>query len=180
MALRAAAAVLVLALGACGSDDDGGATVTAGEQPRQVQPGGSDPGPIVCGQPFRPPAPSGIRVTAELPRAVAAGEPMLRGTAQVTSEEAVRGVTSEHADGFLVRDGRVVTTPLPQADIGIPWDTAAGEVREVPVIASTVSCRPAGEPLTAGEYELYVRVTITPDDGEAIQAFGGPSPLRVE
>ncbi len=170
-ALAGLSLALILALSACGSSTDG-----EGGEPGEAP----EPGRIACGESFELPSPSGIRVEAEFPRTAAAGKPMLRGTAEVTTAEAVHGVTSEHADGFLVRDGLVVTTPLPQADIGIPWDTAAGEVREVPVVASLVSCRPDGEPLTAGEYELYVLVTITPDDGKTIQAFGGPSPLRLK
>ena len=30
-----------------------------------------------------------------------------------------------------------------------------------------------------GGYELYARVVVTPDDGAAQRAFGGPWPLRV-
>jgi hypothetical protein len=30
-----------------------------------------------------------------------------------------------------------------------------------------------------GSYELYARVVLTPDDGAAVESFGGPWPLRV-
>jgi hypothetical protein len=175
---------LSLALSACGNDGGGNGAAQPPERSTSKEPPMSEPnaqsGKIACGERFELPSPSSVRVEAELPATAAAGKPMLRGTAKVTTAEAVHGVTSEHAGGFLVRDGLVVTTPLPQADIGMPWDTAAGEVREVSVVASLVSCEPGGEPLPAGEYELYVVVTITPDGGKTIQALGGPSPLRLE
>jgi hypothetical protein len=98
---------------------------------------------------------------------------------EVTSGEAVRGVAAAAADVFLVRDDRVVTTPVAQDAIGIRWELAAGETRTMPALASLVSCEPQGGPLPPGEYELYARVVVTPDDGAAQQAFGGPWPLRV-
>jgi hypothetical protein len=182
LALAGLSLALVLALSACGSstDGEGGEPGEAPEPSRVTSGEAPEPSRIACGESFELPSPGRIRVEAQFPRTAAAGKPMLRGTAKVTTAEAVHGVTSEHAGGFLVRDGLVVTTPLPQADIGMPWDTAAGEVREVSVVASLVSCEPGGEPLPAGEYELYVVVTITPDGGKTIQALGGPSPLRLE
>jgi hypothetical protein len=182
LALAGLSLALVLALSACGSSTDGeGSGPGEAPEPSRVTSGEApEPSRIACGESFELPSPGRIRVEAQFPRTAAAGRPMLRGTAEVTTAEAVRGVTSGNVDGFLVRDGLVVTTPLPQTDIGIPWNTAAGEVRKVPAVASLVSCRPGGEPLTAGEYELYVVVTITPDDGKPIQAFGGPSSLRLK
>ena len=49
----------------------------------------------------------------------------------------------------------------------------------MPALASLVSCEAAGEPLRPGGYELYARVVVTPDDGAAQRAFGGPLRLRV-
>ena len=48
----------------------------------------------------------------------------------------------------------------------------------MPGLVSLVSCE-SGGPLAPGEYELYVRVVITPDDGPPQESFGGPWPLRV-
>ena len=72
-----------------------------------------------------------------------------------------------------------MTTPLAQDAIGIRWELAAGETRTMPALASLVSCAPEAEPLPPGDYELYARVVVTPDDGAAQRGFGGPWRLRV-
>jgi hypothetical protein len=101
---------------------------------------------------------------------------MLAGTVEVAGP--VRGVGAAAADGFLVSEGRVVTTPIAQDAIGVRWDLEEGETRSVPALVSLVSCE-SGGPLAPGAYELYVRVVITPDDGPPKESFGGPWPLRV-
>ena len=98
---------------------------------------------------------------------------------EVTSREAMRGVAPAAADIFLVLDDQVVATPVPQDAIGIRWELAAGETRTMPALASLASCEPEGGPLPPGDYELYARVVVSPDDGAAQPAFGGPWRLRV-
>jgi hypothetical protein len=136
-------------------------------------------GEVRCGHPFRLPAPVGLRMVARFPDSVPAGEQTLSGIVEVTSRNPMRGVAAAAADVFLVRDDRVVTTPMPQDAIGIRWELAAGGTRTVPALASLVSCEPDGGPLPPGRYELYARLVVTPDDGVAQPAFGGPWRLRV-
>ena len=132
-----------------------------------------------CGRPFELPAPGGLRLVVRFPESVPAGRLTVSGIVEVTSREAMRGVAPSAADVFLVRDDRVVTTPVAQDAIGIRWELAAGETRTVPALASLVSCEAAGGPLRRGGYELYARVVVTPDDGVAQRAFGGPWPLQL-
>ena len=139
----------------------------------------SDPGEVRCGRPFRLPAPVGMRLVARFPESVPFGQRTLRGTVEVTSREAMRGVAPAAADVFVVLHGKVVTTPVPQDAIGIRWDLRAGETITMPGLASLVSCAPDGEPLQPGGYELYARVVVTRDDQPALRAFGGPWPVRV-
>ena len=160
-----AVAVLVLGAAACGDSEEMRVSSESGE--------------VRCGQPFQLPDPAGLRLVARFPESVAAGEQTLSGMVEVTSQDAMRGVAAAAADVFIVRDDRVVTTPMAQDAMGVRWELAAGEKSTVPALASLVSCDPEGGPLQPGEYELYARVVVTPDDGAAQQAFGGPYRLRV-
>jgi hypothetical protein len=110
---------------------------------------------------------------------VSASEQTVAGTVEVASKQALRGVAPAAADVFLVRDDRVVTTPPAQDAIGIRWKLAPDETRTLPALASLRSCEPEGGPLPPGDYELYARLVVTPDEGPAQQAFGGPWRLRV-
>jgi hypothetical protein len=139
----------------------------------------SDSGEVRCGRPFELPAALGLRLVVRFPESVPAGEQTVSGMVEVTSREAMRGVAPPAADGFLVRDDQVVTTPVAQDAIGIRWELAAGETRTIPALASLVSCEPGGGPLPPGGYELYARVVFTADDGAAQRAFGGPWRLQL-
>ena len=163
-------AVLVLGVAGCGGGEPGGA-----EEPRVS----SESGEVRCGRPFRLPAPDGLRLVARFPESVPAGQQTLDGTVEVSSREAMRGVAPGAADVFLVLDDRVVTTPVAQDAIGIRWELAAGETRTLPALAALASCEPEGGSLPPGDYELYARVVVTPDDEAARPAFGGPWRLRV-
>jgi hypothetical protein len=166
-------AVLVLGVGGC-RDGATGESVGA-EEPRV----NSNAGEVRCGRPFQLPAPAGLRLVARFPESVPAGQQTLSGTVDITSRNALQGVAPAAADVFLVRDDRVVTTPVAQDAIGIRWEQAAGETRTMSALASLVSCEPDGGPLPPGDYELYARVVVTPDDAAARPAFGGPWPLRL-
>lgn len=165
-------AVLALGVVGCG----GGAGGSAGAEESRVN---SASGEVRCGRPFELPAPVGLRLVARFPESVPAGQQTLSGMVEVTSREAMRGVAPAAADVFVVLDDHVVTTPVAQDAIGIRWEAAAGETRTMPALASLVSCEPDGGPLPPGGYELYARVVVTPDNGAAQRAFGGPWRLRV-
>jgi hypothetical protein len=166
-------AVLVLGVAACRSGAAGG-SVEAEES--RVN---SESGQVRCGRPFQLPAPVGLRLVARFPNSVPAGQQTVGGMVEVTSRDAMRGVAPAAADVFLVRDERVVTTPVAQDAIGIRWELAAGETRTMPALASLVSCEPDGGPLPPGGYELYARLVVTADNGAAQPAFGGPWRLGV-
>jgi hypothetical protein len=166
-------AVLVLGVWGCGGGAAGG---SVGAEESRVN---SDAGEVRCGRPFQLPAAAGLRLVARFPESVRAGQQTLSGMVEITSRNAMQGVAPAAADVFLVRDDQVVTTPVAQDAIGIRWEVAAGETRTMPAVASLVSCEPDGGPLPPGAYELYARVVVTPDNGAAQRAFGGPWPLRV-
>jgi hypothetical protein len=182
-------AVLDLAVPACDSGSVSGSVEpeasrvesVSGEESVLGEESDNGPDEVACGRPFELPAAGGLRLVAQFPEHVAAGQPTLSGTVEVTSEEGVRGVAAAAADVFLVRDGRVVTTPLAQDAIGIRCDLAAGETASLAGLALLTSCEPDGGPVPPDVYELYVRVVLIPDDEITPQAFfGGPWPLRVE
>ncbi len=166
-------AVLVLGVAGCGG---GGAGGSVGAEESRVS---SDSGEVRCGRRFQLPGVAALRLVARFTETVRAGQQSLSGTVEVTSRKAMRGVAPAAADVFLVREDRVVTTPVAQDAIGIRWELAAGETRTMPALASLVSCEPDGGPLPPGDYELYARVVVSPDDGAAQRAFGGPWRLRV-
>jgi hypothetical protein len=175
-------AVLALVVAACDSGSVSGSVEPEASREESVSGGepANGPGEVVCGRAFELPAAGGLRLVGQFPERVAAGQPTVSGMVEVTSEEAVRGVAAAGADVFLVRDGRVVTTPLAQDAMGIRWDLAAGETASLPGTGSLVSCEPDGGPVPPGGYELYVRVVLVPDDATTPQAsFGGPWPLQV-
>ena len=138
-----------------------------------------EPGEVRCGRPFQLPVAGGLRLVARFPDSVQADQHAVSGTVEVTSRAAMRGVAAPAADVFLVRDDRVVATPMPQDTIGVRWELAAGETRSVPAMASLASCESHSGPLPPGRYELYARVVLTPDHGPALRAFGGPWGLDV-
>lgn len=137
-------------------------------------------GEVACGRRFRLPAPGVLRLEARFPDRAPVGQPTVTGTVEATSRDAVRGVVAVAADVFLVRGGRVVTTPLPQDAVGIRWDLAPGETASLAAMASLTSCEPDGDPVPPGGYELYVRLVLTPDDEPTPRvSFAGPWPLQV-
>jgi hypothetical protein len=175
--------VLAVAVTACGEDSEGGGggpVEPEQSQASQQSQAAAQPGEVACGRAFQLPAPGELRLTGRFARRVAADKQIVSGTVEITAEKALRGVAAAAADAFLVRDGRVVTTPLPQDAVGVRWEPAAGEKKTVPVVASLLSCEPGGEPLAAGDYELYASFVLTPNDGAPTTAYGGPWPLTVE
>jgi hypothetical protein len=134
---------------------------------------------IGCGQPFQPPAGGVLTLTGTFPTTAAAGEPSVTGTVRATSRAALRGVVLPGAEMFLVHDGLVATLPVAQDAMGLRWDLAVGAVEHLPGLATLTSCAAGGGPLPAGAYQLYARVLLNQDDAPAVEAFGGPWPLRL-
>ena len=170
---------LVLAVGGCG-----GAGATSPPDSEESTRGApvatvSSTGGIACGQEFRAPGGGELTMVAKFPASVAAAAGVVTGTVEVTGRRAVRGVVSPRAQAFLVRDGRVVSTPMAQDLSGVRWDLAAGGVERLPADAVLVSCEPGGGPLPAGRYELWARLVLTPDDGPGVTSVGGPWPLEI-
>ena len=138
------------------------------------------PGPadLECGAPFGPTTRGVLTVTGRFPDAVSTGAQRLSGTVSVaaTGREA-RGVVTPQAEAFLVREGRIVTLPLPQDSLGRRLDLADGRVERMTAMVSLLPC--SGGVLTPGPHDLYVRVVLNHDDGSRTGSIGGPWPLEV-
>jgi hypothetical protein len=101
-----------------------------------------------------------------------------------TSEDPVRGVIIPAADVFLVRDGLIVTMPLPQDLVGRRLDLDAGEAERLPAEGTLVPCEGRNgssvqSSLPPGQYELYVRLVLNHDDGTSLESIGGPWQLTL-
>jgi len=140
---------------------------------------GSDTTTLRCGQPFAPPAAGPLTLTGRFPASAAAGAEAVTGTVEANSRVAVRGTVLPRADVFLVRDGRIVTIPMPQDAMAVRWDLAPGRTEQLPAEVTLVSCEPGGGSVPAGTYQVYARVVLTPDDGPGVASFGGPWPIQV-
>jgi hypothetical protein len=139
----------------------------------------SGSGDVACGSDFQLPPAAHVRLEGRFPTTVGAGQNAVNGTLEVSADQPVKGMAGPVADAFFVRQGKVVTTPLPQDAMAVRFDLAAGETKSVAAVGSLVSCGQAGGRLPPGDYELYARLTLIPDDGEPAAAFGGPWPLSV-
>jgi hypothetical protein len=139
----------------------------------------SRPAGLDCGAPFEPATGGILTVTGRFPTAVSASEQMVTGTVVVAANGSeARGVVTPQAEAFLVRDGRVVTLPMPQDSVGRKLELAGGMVQRMPTMATLVPCS-GGEVLPTGTYDLYVRVVLNLDDGSRADSIGGPWPLEV-
>jgi hypothetical protein len=174
----------VLLLAACSSDGSsaGGSkeTESASGQETTVDTEPAQGTALGCGQPFQPPTAGPLTLTAQFPATVGRESEPVTGSVDVTSATALRGVGLGRAEVFLVRDGRIVTLPLPQDSIGVVWNLAPGTARSIPADASLSSCDPSGAALESGTYDMFVRVVVTSDDGDLVESFGGPWPLQVQ
>jgi hypothetical protein len=171
---------VTLAVAGCAGSDAGGARDPEESPGKDVTmtPGHSDDA-AGCGQLFPPQTDGVLTLDARFPDAAAGADGMVTGTVEATSSRPVRGVVSQQAEMFLVRDGRVVGLPMAQDLVGVQWDLAAGDVARLPGDATLISCEPGGGPVQPGEYQLYARVVVNPDDGPAVVSVGGPWPIRV-
>jgi hypothetical protein len=138
-----------------------------------------DPASLECGARFAPVAEGELTVLGRFPTAVSADEQMVDGTVEVTAHRgAARGVVTPLAEAFLVRDGRIVTLPVPQDAVGRNLSLTEGRVERMPAMASLVPCA-GGDVLATGTYDLYVRVVLNLEDGTRVDSHGGPWSLEV-
>ncbi|WFE26704.1 hypothetical protein O7623_26020 [Solwaraspora sp. WMMD791] len=175
--------IVALAAAGCAGTGTGG---VGDPQPVPEEGTTMDPSPrpgadaLGCGQQFEAPDDGVLAVDGQFPSSVSGTDRDVTGTVEVTSHRAVRGVVSPRAEVFLVQQGRVTAVPAAQDLMGVQWDLAAGDVEQLPGDVPLVSCAPSGGPVPAGDYELYARVAIAPDDGtDRLVSYGGPWPLRV-
>ncbi len=142
-------------------------------------PPSAGPVSLECGAQFRAQAGGQLTVTGHFPTAASAAEQVVIGTVELAAHgRAARGVVTSQADAFLVRDGRIVTLPVPQDSIGRRLDLTEGSVERMPAIAALVPCS-GGDAVKTGTYDLYVRVVLNHDDGTRTESLGGPWPLEV-
>lgn len=170
---------IVLATAGCAGNASSGAPdpeSTAREATAVITPSTNE---IVCGQAFRVPAAGEVTLVARFPSTARAADRMVTGTVEVTSRAALRGAVAPRAQAFLVRDGRVMSTPVAQDLSGVRWDLAAGAVERLPADAALVSCEDGGAPLPPGRYEVYARLVVTSDDGTGRASVAGPWPIEI-
>jgi hypothetical protein len=137
------------------------------------------PAVLECGGGFAPRTGGVLTVTGHFPSAVSADEQVVQGAVAVAAREGIaRGVITPLAEAFLVRDGRIVTLPMPQDSVGRSLDLADGRVERMPATATLVPCSGGGV-LATGTYDLYVRVVLNHDDGSRVDSLGGPWSLEV-
>ncbi len=137
------------------------------------------PGVLECGAPAGKLARGVLTLTAHFPSVVSADEEVVKGTVSVAAEHGVaRGVVTPQAEAFLVRDGHIVTLPVPQDAVGRSLDLANGRVERMPAMATLVPCSGGGV-LAAGAYDIYVRVVLNNDDGSRVDSCAGPWQLEV-
>jgi len=176
------AVVLLLAAG-CGSAESSAAsggprTPSPEETMTSDLPTSPDPGALECGSAVGSTG-GALTVTGHFPGSVAADEQTVPGVVTVTARRSeAHGVVTPQADVFLVREGRIVTLPMPQDAVGQSLELADGKVERMPAMATLVPCSGGGV-LAPGTYDLYVRVVLNLDDGSRVDSLGGPWPLEV-
>lgn len=175
--------VLLMAAG-CGSGAPGERTTTSPEAAMATDvPTSSGPAGLECGAPLDPQAEGELRISVRFPATVAAAEQMASGTVEISASRsatrsAARGVVTPLAEAFLVREGRVVTLPVPQDAVGRSVELTEGRVEQLPAMVSLLACS-GGQALASGTYDLYVRVVLNHEDGTRTDSLGGPWPLAV-
>lgn len=135
-----------------------------------------------CGALVPEAGPSRLTVAGRFAATADASGQVLTGTVEVsvpTGADPISGVIAPEAFAFLVRDRRVLTEPLPQDTVGELVELAPGRSVVVPARASLARCAAAGGPVEPGGYEVWALMTVTGDDGTAVQALGGPWPVDV-
>jgi hypothetical protein len=183
----AVAVVLLVSLSGCGDQTVAGESMTgppSTNQPEEnatMEPATSAPTALECGRPLRKPASGRLTLTGRFPAVVRSTERILSGTVEVTSADVgVAGVVTPTADAFLVRDGRIVTLPVPQDSVGKSVELGPGTVETLQGEVSLSPCQAGlGGSLGPGTYDLYVRVVLNNDDGTMVESVGGPWPLDV-
>jgi hypothetical protein len=172
--------VLLLATG-CGSGASGERRTSSPEESMTTNLPPVSPGPtsLECGARFAPVAEGELTVSGRFPTAASAAEQMVNGTVEISANRSTaRGVVTPLAEAFLVREGRIVTLPVPQDSVGRSLNLTEGSVERMPAMASLIPCA-GGDALTTGTYDLYVRVALNHEDGTRADSLGGPWSLEV-
>ncbi len=169
--------MLVLLLGGCGDASGPGPGTQKPPSPEETVmtdlPTSPTPAVLECGAPFKQTRSGPLTMNGDFPTRVSATEHMVTGTVSVISAfSEARGVVTHQAEAFLVRDGRIVTLPMPQDSIGQRLDLTDDEVSQLPAAATLVPC--AGGALAMGSYDLWVRVVLNYDDGSRADSLAGP------
>ena len=168
--------MLALLLAGCGSEAPGPGTQKPPSPEEAVMtdlPTSPEPAVLECGAPFKQATSGPLTMNGDFPTRVSATEHMVTGTVSVISAMSeARGVVTHQAEAFLVRDGRIVTLPMPQDSIGQRLDLTDDKVAQLPAAATLVPC--AGGALAMGSYDLWVRVVLNYDDGSRADSLGGP------
>lgn len=139
---------------------------------------------LTCGGRFEGPAASPISLVGRFPSTVDRREPVVSGTVEVVnSQESVSAVVIPSAEVLLVKNGRIVTLPMPQDLVGQPVTVAPGRSATLPAAGTLTPCE-APDPSAAsrvppGSYEVYARVVLNRDDGSQVVAAGGPWSVEV-
>lgn len=134
-----------------------------------------------CGHPLGAlPADARIPVTADFPPRIArAADGFFEGTVSVTNlGRAMSGVTSPGAGVYVLRDGYVVSTPLPQDLVAHSMALEAGASATLPARGSIRSCID-DELLPVGQYGLVAVVVVYLDDGPAVVGASEPWTVHV-
>jgi|tagenome__1003787_1003787.scaffolds.fasta_scaffold20695293_2 hypothetical protein len=134
---------------------------------------------LECGAAVRLPSAGPVTLTGLFPSLVNLGDGAFSGTVALHGTTApVRGVVVPAADVFLVRDGLVVTLPLPQDSVGRQLDLPAGSTERLSAHGTLSPCG-REDHLTPGPYDVYARVVVGHADGTTTEAVGGPWSMQV-
>jgi hypothetical protein len=173
--------LIMLSAGCAGTGAQGDPTPTPQKGATVDMPSPGTPSGLGCGARFEAPPPAELSLTARFPASVVSGKQPVPGRVDVVSRTgSVSGVITPAADAFLVRDGIIVSEPLPQDLVGRRLQLEADESVTLPAQVSLLTCDDgdSGDAvLPAGRYDLYVRVVLNHDDGTASESIGDPRPL---
>ena len=143
------------------------------------------PATVNCGDPIEalgPGAPGLASLDGSFPASVGrGGDGTFSGAVTLVAHQALAGVASPLADVYVVRDGLVVTVPLPTDAVGTAVRVPAGGTAVFDAVGTIAGCDGPGARLAPGRYDVYAVVTVTGDGGPGTEvvAPGGPWPLEV-
>lgn len=179
---------LALLVAGCGSVGSGavsqGRVATTPEERVMTTdlPATPTPGALECGARVHPVG-GPLSLTGRFPASVPPGAQQVDGTVGVTARTAAGtatgSVVTPRAETFLVRDGLIVTLPLPQDAVGRRVDLVEGREVSLDATVGLVPCSGGGT-LPPGTYDVYARVVLNLEDGSRADTLAGPWPLQVQ